>query len=357
MRWKRPRHESPIFDENGRRFFMKNCFGILLLLSVSLAAPSAENPLPDVVQETYNGLSGCLAMRGGDCKLVIAPSIGGRVLNFSLNGENILFDNPEAKGRTLLNSGNFWAGGYQLDVGPELRGMPEHRWLFQGPWNWRIPRPYAVHTFSEPERALGVQLEKEFVIDPDTGELGLTQRMRNILTNDISFCLWDRTLCKGGGFAMFPLNRNSRFKAGWSIRQGKAAPGYRYDGDKPADERVRIMDGILVVQARALPTGDLKIGADSEAGWIAYALGRILFVKYFPVFATGNYTDGGNTVEFYCSDKVAELEPLSPEVTLKPTGTYSFPEKWLLVELEQEVKSYEQARALVKRIPRSPFAK
>ena len=336
---------------------MNNRLRILLLLSVTLVAQSAETKSPDVVQETYADLSDCLALRGGDCKAIVAPSIGGRVLNFSLNGENIIFDNPKAKGRTLLNSSNFWAGGYQLDIGPELRDIPEHKWLWQGPWNWRVPRPFAVHVFSEPEKSVGVQLDKEFVIDPDTGELGIMQRMRNIVTSNISFCVWDLTLCKGGGYVMFPLNRNSRFKAGWSIRQGKAAPGYTYQGDRPADERVRIMDRILVAQAKALASGDLKCGADSDAGWIAYARGKILFVKYFPVFANGNYSDGGNSVEFYCSDQVAEIEPLSPEVTLKPTETYSFPEKWILIELEKEVTSYEQARALVKRVPRSPFTK
>jgi hypothetical protein len=215
-----------------------------------------------------------------------------------------------------------------------------------------------VHVFSDPELTVGVQLEKEFVIDPDTGELGITQRMRNIVSNDVSYCLWDRTLAKGGGFAMFPLNSKSRFKAGWAVRQDKGGADFHYDGDKPNDPRVRIMDGVLVAQARALPEApELKVGADSEAGWIAYARGKVLFVKYFPVFPKANYSDSGNTVEFYCSDLVAELEPLSPEVTLKPAGTYSFPEKWIFIELDKEVASYDQARALVKRIPRSPFAK
>ena len=42
---------------------------------------------------------------------------------------------------------------------------------------------------------------------------------------------------------------------------------------------------------------------------------------------------------------------------MKPGETYSFPEKWVLIELPKEVAGYEQARALVKLIPKSPFAK
>jgi hypothetical protein len=329
----------------------------------SPAAPlwlaAAEPRVPGVAVEDYGGWTNCFVMRGGDCKAVVVPAVGGRVLHYSLNGENIIFENPQAGGRTLKNTpGGFWAGGYQIDIGPELRGIPDHKWLWYGIWEARAPRPYTVYTHSDPELTVGVQLEKEFVMDPDTGDLGVTQRMRNIITNDVSFCLWDRTLCRAGGFAFFPLNKESRFKAGWAIRRGSKVPEYRYDGDKPSDDRVRVIDGVLVAQAKALPDArELKVGADSDAGWIAYARGKLLFVKYFPVTRGGVYSDGGNTVEFYCSERVAELEPLSPEVTLRPGDTYVFPEKWTLIELEKEVTTYAQARALVKRIPKSPFAR
>lgn len=335
---------------------MLNRFALGMWFAMAVALRAAD--VPDVTPENYGGWPNCLVMRGGDCKAVIVPLIGARVLNYSLNGENILFDNPDANGRTLLNSSNFWAGGYQLDLGPELRGIPNHKWLWQGPWGWRVPRPHTVHTYSEADKNLGVQLEKEFVMDPDTGELGVMQQWRNVSTNDVSFCLWDRTLCKPGGFAMFPLNPKSRFKAGWSIRRGQRVPEFRYDGESPADPRVRVINGVLVAQAKGLPEArELKIGADSQAGWIAYALGRVMFVKFFPVYPGGNYTDGGNTVEFYCSDRVGELEPLSPEVKLKPTEVYSFPEKWMLIELPREVTTYEQARAATRLIPKSPFGR
>jgi hypothetical protein len=338
---------------------MKIFLGIVAGLLFTAAGIAAVSKSPDVTNEPYGGWTNCFVMRGGDCKAVVVPGVGGRILHYSINGENIIFENPALFGDTLLTKSNgFWAGGYQCDIGPELRGIPRHDWLWQGPWQARAPRAFTVHTFSEPEMTVGVQIDKEFVIDPDTGDLGIVQRMRNIVNNDVSLCLWDRTLCKGGGFAMFPLSRKSKFKSGWSIRQGKRVPEYRYETEKPADARVRIMEGVLVAQAKALPEArEMKVGADSDAGWIAYVRGRVLFVKYFPVFAKANYSDGGNTVEFYCSERVAELEPLSPEVTLKSGQNYSFPEKWTLVELPKEVTTYEQARALVKRIPKSPFAK
>jgi hypothetical protein len=331
-----------------------------LLAGLALAASAAQPAkITDVVMEPYGGWSEALVMRGGDCKAAVVPGIGGRVMSYAVNGENLLFENPEAWGRTLATASNgFWVGGYQCDLGPELRGIPEHKALWNGPWLWRLPRPYTVQVVSEPFLALGVQMEKELVIDPDTGDLGVTQRLRNVISNDVSFCLWDRTLCKGGGFVLIPLNKRSAFKAGWSIRRGQSG-SYSYEGNRPADARVRVIDGVLVAQARALPEAkELKLGTDSDAGWIAYVRGKTLFVKYFPVYAKANYSDGGNTVEFYCDDRVAELEPLSPEVTLKPGSNYSFPEKWTLIELADEVATFEKARAVVKQhIPSSPFAK
>ena len=42
-------------------------------------------------------------------------------------------------------------------------------------------------------------------VDPDTGEVGLEQRMTNVSNGEVSFYLRDRTLCKGGGYALLPL--------------------------------------------------------------------------------------------------------------------------------------------------------
>jgi hypothetical protein len=128
----------------------------------------------------------------------------------------------------------------------------------------------------------------------------------------------------------------------------------KYDGDEPSHPGVKVLDGLLVVQAAGKAT---KLGADPDSGWIAYTRGKLLFIKYFPVVADGAYTDGGNIVEIYFDPKVCELEPLSPEVSLKPGAEFVFPEKWVLLQLDREVTSADQARSLVDRIPPSPFTR
>ena len=59
----------------------------------------------------------------------------------------------------------------------------------------------------------------------------------------------------------------------------------------------------------------------------------------------------------YFNDRIAELEPISPEVALKPLRSYVFPERWRLIRLDREVKTHEDARAVVDRIPPAPFGK
>ena len=304
--------------------------------------------------QTHSGWEGSLVLESVNAgvKTVVVPAIGGRIAHYSLHGENILFENPGSEGKTLANTkGSFWVGGYQCDIGPEIQDIPDHPNLWMGRYKSVVTRDYTVRVFSEPDATVGIRLEKEILLDGDSGELALTQWMKNTSAKPAAFCLWDRTLCKGGGFAFFPLNPKSRFATGWSLRN-KVAGKWVYDGQTPASPNVRVLNGVLIAEAKGAET---KIGADSDAEWIAYVRGKLLFVKYFPYFPKGSYPDGGNSVELYWSDRVAELEPLSPEVILRPEQSYAFPEKWALYALPAAVTSFEQARELVGRIPPSPF--
>ena len=284
---------------------------------------------------------------GAKTVAMIIPTVGGRIVSYG-RGENILFDNPEYRGKTLENTNPDALAqgytGYNLDLGPELRRIPRHLPLWMGKYA-ATSIPGGARLASDHDPAVGMTLVKEVRIDESTGSLDLRQVMRNTSDREQSYCLWDRTLCRGGGFAFFPLHPNSARPSGWSLmKDGKYV--------EAAHPGVRVIDGVLVAKAEG-PSS--KLGADSDAGWIAYARGRQLFVKFFPVAAGGKYSDGGNTVELYFDPKVCELEPLSPEVALKPGEEYAFPEKWILIPLDREVTSHEEARALRNRIPVNPF--
>jgi hypothetical protein len=332
-----------------------------VFLALALCAPALRagdaNELPAGVEtRSYTGWGNCVFLNASETpvQVVVVPAVGGRVAHFSLNGQNILFENAATQGATMTeDSGDLLLGGYQCDAGPDSRGLPAHWRLLQGPQRWKSDALFSVQLFSAPDAALGVAIDKDFVLAGDTGELGVVQRMRNVSDKPVSYCLTDRTLCKGGGFVFFPLNKKSRLKAGWS--QWRDAGGTRfYDGARPDSPDVRVLDGVLVAQTGGNVT---RFGADTDAEWIAYARGRLLFVKYFLYSPGGDYTEGGNSVEVYFDRRLTELDPVSPETKLAAGQSFIFPEKWVLLPLENEATTFEEARKLVPLVPPPPFGR
>ena len=322
---------------------------ILLLVLTFFCTATFAQPLREmsagVYQGSYSNWPKAVYLKLPDAKIqaVIVPNFGGRLVHYSFDGVNVLLDSD-------ANSTNFHFGGYQLDIGPEMRELPLHPKITTGIYGWQH-KPSQVRVLSDPDDVLGVATEKEFILDRDTGALAITQKMRNTSETNVSYCLWDRTVCEPGGFAILPLNKKSRFKERWSL-SSVYNRSFVFDGSKYVSLQVQVLDDMLIAFCDAEPT---KVGADTDAEWIAYVYGDLLFVKYFPYFPEGNYTDGGNSAELYFDRDVAELQVLSPEVQLAPGENYTLPEKWMLIHLDEPVGTFKAARKAAKKIPPSPF--
>jgi len=336
-------------------FLRSLTFTTTLLCATIPAVAQTESVYPEGVEiREYTGWQSSITLDAGEVVTVITPAAGGRVMRYALNYDNIIYEKTDTAGRVLTDPEDQWSfGGYQVDLGPELRGIPRHDELWRGVYSWHIPGPYAAKVTSKPDKATGIQIIKEFVMDPNNGDLGIVQTMKNVSKKNVSYSLWDRTLCQGGGFAIIPVNRNSQFKNDWAMRVGDSKANWRYDGNFEAPREIELRKKHVIIRCQGPAT---KIGGDSTAGWVAYARGRLLFVKYFPYFPDGNYSDGGCSVEVYFNEQFAELEPLSPEVTLKPGESYSFPEQWVIIELDRAVNTHKDASKILKQIPPSPFA-
>jgi hypothetical protein len=322
---------------------MRLWIAALSALGMLLTGASAGDVVLRVAPHMDIDPSLVLEAPGAGVRAIATPGAGGRIPHYSVGGENVMWAIPATEGSPR-------PGGYQCDVGPEMRIIPRHPVLWSGEYSWRRLGEAGFALASAPDPVLGLQLEREVEMDA-AGGLSILQRVRNVTAGEKSYCLWDRTLCKSGGFTLIPLSEKSRFPAGWVI--GKRNEGaWDYDGVTPAHENVRVMDGVLVIRSQG---PEQKVGADSDGGWIAYVRGRVLFVKYFPFDPEGAYTDGGLSVAHYFNEALAELEPISPEVSLATGAEYAFPERWTLTELDREITTHEQARALVDSIPPSPF--
>lgn len=331
---------------------------VAVVLAAGLFAPptfAQKTGSRGVTRMEFQGWTDCLGMESRETpiKAVLAPAIGGRVMSYGLRGENILWVNPETAGQTLASNGGnvFQPGGYQCDVGPQVANLPPHPQLLVGPYEWSGRKNYQVHLRSPEDKGVRVELEKEIVFDPATGELGFVHHLKNVDERETAYCLWSRIACRPGGYVFFPINKKSRFAAGWSL--GTQSGGrLTYNGTNPESSAVRLLDGVLVAKTGGEAT---QLGADSDAQWIAYTLGRTLFVAHFPCYSTATYSEGGNSVTVSWNAQMTELGALSAEARLRPRKSYEFPLKWTLIELPTEATSPEQVRALVDKIPASPF--
>src|SRR5881409_3820023 len=101
-------------------------------------AADKSGTLPEGVEvKTYFGWPNCLVLEAADpeVRAIGAPGVGGRVVHYSLQGEDILFESPRSQGKTLFNTKDgLWVGGYQCYLGPELRGIADHPGLWVGPY-------------------------------------------------------------------------------------------------------------------------------------------------------------------------------------------------------------------------------
>lgn len=327
---------------------------VILGLGLVHTVPAADQTFPEGVNvETFAGWSNCVSLSNGKVRAVIVPAAGGRALHYSVGNENLFYLGENLHGKTLADlNGQGAHGGHQIDIGPELGNVPPHPDLWWGEYSWHATGPYTVEVTSKQDSATGLRVTKTFTMDPDNGDVGVGQTMENTSDKTVKYCFWDRTLCLNGGFAVIPLNQKSRFKNKWALRVRDANGKWQYDGNASAPGEVSILQDHLVVSCQGQAT---KVGADSAAGWIAYVRGDVMYVKYFPYFADGQYTDGGCSAEVYFDPRVAEMEPLSPEIELQPGDDYEFPEKWTLVKLDKPATSAEQALAATRNLPPSPF--
>jgi len=80
-----------------------------------------------------------------------------------------------------------------------------------------------------------------------------------------------------------------------------------------------------------------KVGLPNRAGWIAYALGDEVFVKWSALHRDRElYIDRGVSVECYRDERFIEMETLGPLVTLQPGKRAVHREIWTLLDVSED---------------------
>ena len=288
--------------------------------STVLAQPGAETL-------SFYGYDDCIRLSNGTTRVTLCPAAGGRVLEYSLDGVNVLYLPPGDEGwrdvagaskRGTMNAGRF-------DIGPE-KMVKRGRVLWQGEWKGQITGPRAARLVSQFDPESGVRLIRTFELHASSSRLRCSQTIRNESKQPVDLCYWSRTFAVGGGIVVVPRSRRGRFPDGVVMYRG---------GNEitiaPDDANLEISDAAVVVKG---PPEFPKLGFDSHAGWLAYlAPTDQMFVKRFKTFPDRAYNEfAGLTLSVWypTSDRV-ELEPIGPAEHLDPGQQATFAEEWWLL--------------------------
>lgn len=306
---------------------MKPDFKLLtVLIATLIAVACSSDHYEGTATITQYGYKNCIELKNNEVRVVLEPNIGGRVLVYELNGNNVLYRDPIQDGAIYKPGPGSPAGG-RFDIGPE-KTIPSHPALFSGKWEGIIMGKREAKLISQKDTSTGVQLIRNFRLDEKGSKLIYTQTIKNVSVETKYYCSWSRTFVKGGGISLTPLNSRSRFPKGYLIY----GPGNVMDF-MPADEpNVRVRNGILeIIGAPVRP----KFVMDVSDGWLAYITkDDQLFIKKFNVYPERVYGEmsAANACIFYNKELLCEIEPMGPLETIRSGEEVSFTETWYLLD-------------------------
>lgn len=258
-----------------------------------------------------------------DVKVAIDLKIGGRVMEYSKNGNNVIYVNPDEG-----NNPNDPSGG-RCDFGPEkIRPPRPETWL--GSWELIEKKPGYIKIKSQVAKAAGVQLIREFTLDENSSHLKFTQTIINVSETPKRYCHWSRTFGEKNGICLAPMNPHSRFPKGYMVYTGNDKLDYNPKGGK--NEKLR--DGILEITG---PPENAKFVTDGSDGWLAYiTTDNQLFIKRFEIFPGKIYGEmtAATVSIWYSKEGVCEIEPIGPWEWIEPGKNISFTEHWYLLDYE-----------------------
>ncbi len=310
----------------------------LLILALSLAAVSCGKVANKAEIITYRGWENCVRLSNDSAEIIVNPAFGGHILYFGLNGgDNILYADTTIDGASIddhFNAGMHPDAG-RFDIGNERLTQKMHDTVWAGPYTPEILSPLSMRVVSLPDNDMGIVVERIYALDPVRPLLTVTQKMTNISDTTRTYCFWTRTLVPLGGTYMTRVTPTEQFPAGFGQMN------FRTDTANPYFDSTRMcLEGDVVC---INPGGQAtKLGFQSNAGWSAYAMDDVMYVKYHAFVPGAHYDNNKGASSFpniiYMCERFIEIEPNSPMLTMQPGETASFEEKWLLVPLKQKMK-------------------
>jgi hypothetical protein len=280
-------------------------------------------------------------------RLEYLQEAGPRIVHLSLldpdgePGENLMAEVPDIGIATPYGTFRLY-GGHRLWHSPE--GMP--RSYVPDNEGCGIDRTENGVVLSGCiEAATGIQKSIEVAVATDRAAVRLTHRLENCGMWPIELAPWAITQLRLGGVAIFPQTTTKLDGPGLLPNRNLVLWPYT----RLADPRLSLHDDLHLISATPDPHA-VKIGYLNRAGWAAYLVDGVLFVKRWAPQPDAQHVDFGCNCESYCSDRFIEVETVGPLGRLEPGQSATHVEEWELHRAEGDAATLEGVRGLVSRL-------
>lgn len=258
----------------------------------------------------------------GSAELLMTLDVGPRVLSYKLaDGENVLRIYPDQSGGSGEREFNV-RGGHRVWVSPEndRTYVPDN-----GPVEFELTQPGSVRADTPADEKWGIRKRMTLSLSATGSSVMVEHLAINEGRQPAKIATWGLTIMSPGGWQIIP--QPPLGVHGKEFLPNRVIVPWTYTD--LSDERWRIGRKFwtLTPKADAPPT---KMGFAHRERWVAYLVGKTLFLKGFDHEDGAEYPDLGCNYETFSKGDFIELESLSPLRTLAPGQSVSHTETWHL---------------------------
>jgi len=303
-----------------------------------------------------------LRLTNGMVTVVAVPDIGGRIMEYKLGAHPFLWTNPAETGKTYppaqTEAERRWHnfGGYKLwpVASQRWQGPPDPLGssLDEGKWTGRIltasGRNVEVELRSPEDKSTGLQITRSIKLFGASSQVRVTEKITNISNDTVewAFC----------GYAQVPGSLESGERYSEKARlylplnpETKHRPGYVTLTPGGGGQFRALPDNLLQVSCQGQAA---KVGADSQAGWLAYLdeAHDFGFVQRFQISKLATYPEQDSTVLLEVSGEQSYMQTglCGPSRSLRPGESYDLQLDWYATRVGGPLASVGEVAAIQK---------
>lgn len=255
-------------------------------------------------------------------ELLVTLDVGPRILSYKLkDGDNLLRIYPEQSGKSGESEFRV-RGGHRIWVAPETDRtyVPDN-----GPVKYELQAPSGIRAETPADEKWGIAKEMTISLAGDTSSVMIEHRATNHSREQVTIASWGLTIMTPGGWEIIPQPPLGTH--GKEFLPNRVIVPWTYTDLSDPRWKMGRRFWTLTPKDGTPPT---KLGFAHRERWVAYVLGKNLYLKGLDYEDGAQYPDLGCNFETFSKGDFIEMESLSPLRTLNPGESVSHTETWHL---------------------------